>query len=75
MLDLRQRCVSIRFLTIFRFETAQLQTYAAGINAMLEAGTLHHRIAQRFPLSEIAAAHEAVESGALTGKVVVSIGG
>lgn len=73
--DLRQRCVSIRFLTIFRFETAQLQTYAAGINAMLEAGTLQHRIAQRFPLSEIAAAHEAVESGALTGKVVVSISG
>ena len=72
--DLRQRCVSIRFLTIFRFEAVQLQTYAAGINAMLEAGTLQHRIAQRYPLSEIAAAHEAVESGAVSGKVIVSIG-
>lgn len=73
--DLRQRCVSVRFLTIYRFGPEVLQPIAAGVNAMLEAGLLQHRIAHRFPLTEIAAAHEAVESGTTVGKVLVDIDG
>jgi NADPH:quinone reductase len=71
--DLRQRCVSVRFLTIHRFGPETLQPIAAGINAMLEVGTLRHRIAQRFPLERIVEAHEAVESGKTVGKVLVEI--
>lgn len=71
--DLRQRCVSVRFLTIHRYGPETLQPIAAGINAMLEAGALQHRIAQRYPLERIAEAHEAVESGKTIGKVLVRI--
>ncbi len=39
----------------------------------LTAGQLEVRIGARFPLDRIAAAHEAVESGAVVGKVVVDI--
>lgn len=71
--DLRQRCVSVRFLTIHRFGPEVLQPIAAGINALLESGRLEHRIAARFDLDDIAGAHEAVESGAANGKVLVRL--
>ena len=40
---------------------------------MLEAGTLKHTIGARFPLDDIAAAHEAVEGGKVIGNVVVEM--
>ena len=43
------------------------------IGSALVEHELLHPIARRFPLTELAAAHEAVESGALTGNVVVEI--
>lgn len=45
----------------------------SALTGLLEAGKLRHTIAERFRLSDIAAAHEAVESGALVGNVVVDI--
>ena len=71
--DLRQRCVTMRFLTLYRLPSEVLQAMAAGINAMLEADLLQHRIAQRFLLSDIALAHEAVESGQSVGKVLIDL--
>lgn len=44
---------------------------ARTIVALLERGMLKPRIAQRFPLSGIAAAHECVEAGQAIGNVVV----
>ena len=44
------------------------------ITAGLRDGTLAHRIAARYPLDRIVAAHEAVESGKLIGNVVVDVG-
>ena len=41
------------------------------IVALLERGMLKPRIARRFPLREIAAAHELVESGQAIGNIVV----
>lgn len=70
--DLRLRCVSIRFLTIYNFGPDMLQLIAAGINAMLEANLLQHRIARQFPLEEIAAAHEFLESGTAIGKILIN---
>ena len=43
------------------------------INAWLRQGKLIHSIAARYPLSEIVAAHEAVESGKVDGQVVVTL--
>jgi len=45
----------------------------AELTAMLEAGTLTHTIGARFSLNDIAAAHEAVESGDVTGNVVLDL--
>ncbi len=44
---------------------------ARTIVALLERGMLRPRIAERFPLSDIAAAHECVELGQIIGNVVV----
>lgn len=71
--DFRLRCVSMRFLTLYHFSNDVLQSIAAGINAMLEAKLLQHRIARIFPLKDIAAAHEALESGAVRGKVLLDV--
>jgi len=71
--DLRLRCVSMRFLTLYHLSTDVLQSIAAGVNAMLEAELLQHRIARIFRLEDIAAAHEAVESGAVRGKVLLDV--
>jgi NADPH2:quinone reductase len=71
--DLRLRCATIRFMTLYHLADTTLQAIAAGINAMLEAGALQHRIAREFPLAETAAAHEAVESGKDSGKVIIRI--
>lgn len=43
------------------------------ISALLDRGLLVPRIGRRFMLSEIAAAHELLESGSVTGNVVVQI--
>jgi NADPH2:quinone reductase len=45
----------------------------AELNPMLELGALKHSVGARFPLSEIAAAHEAVEAGNVIGNVVLDI--
>jgi NADPH2:quinone reductase len=43
------------------------------VNEWLRQGKLIHSIAARYPLSEIVAAHEAVESGKVDGHVVVTL--
>jgi NADPH:quinone reductase-like Zn-dependent oxidoreductase len=39
----------------------------------MEVGALRHVIARRFPLSEVAVAHDAVDSDQTSGKIVVEI--
>jgi NADPH2:quinone reductase len=43
------------------------------LNAWLREGKLVHSVAARYPLNEIVAAHEAVESGKVDGQVVVML--
>jgi NADPH2:quinone reductase len=51
---------------------SQLRARAtADITRMLGRGELIHNVAQIFDLGEIAAAHEAVESGKAMGNIVV----
>ena len=52
--------------------TATVAVRVPGTPAMLQ-GALVHAIAQTYPLDKIAEAHKAVESGAVTGNVVVTI--
>ncbi|HEY0716430.1 MAG TPA: NADPH:quinone reductase [Streptosporangiaceae bacterium] len=62
--------VTLRFVLLYGVPQAALEQGAADVTAALEAGTLSPLPPHRFPLDDIAAAHEAVENG-VNGKVFV----
>ena len=62
--------VTLRFILLYGVPTAALNQAVADITAALRAGDLTALPVHRFPLDDIAAAHEAVENGVL-GKVLV----
>ncbi len=72
--DLRNKNVTMRFILVYALSREQFAATIADVTTLLEAGRLKHTIAKRFPLAEIAAAHEAVESGSVIGNVVLEIG-
>jgi len=63
--------ITVHYVLVYVMPKAAHQAAAEDVTTCLKAGVLHHVIAQRFPLSEIAAAHEAVESGQAIGNVIV----
>jgi NADPH2:quinone reductase len=65
--------VTIRLVLVYIMPDEAKQMAARDITTALEAGALHHNIAQRFPLTEVAAAHEAQDSGKIIGKAVIEI--
>ena len=65
--------VTFRFVLLFGVPAAAVDEAVADITAALAAGDLTPLPAHRFPLDEVAAAHEAVENGAV-GKVFVMPG-
>jgi NADPH2:quinone reductase len=65
--------VTLRFVLLFGVPAAAVDEAVADITAALAAGDLTPLPAHRFPLDEVAAAHEAVENGAV-GKVFVMPG-
>jgi len=65
--------VTVRFLLVYLVSAEAHARAAREITEHLKAGRLKHSIARRFPLSEIAAAHEAMEAGHLNGKAVIEI--
>ena len=64
---------TVRLVLVYSMPAAAKQQACQDIVAAIEAGRLSHPIAARFPLEELAAAHEAVESGTLIGNVVIEI--
>jgi NADPH2:quinone reductase len=62
--------VSMRFVLLFGVPRPALHQAAADITRALEDGALTELPVTKFPLEEIAAAHDAVEAGAI-GKVLV----
>jgi NADPH:quinone reductase len=62
--------VSLRFMLLYTVPRPALHQAAADITTALEDGALTELPVTRFPLEQTAAAHDAVEAGAL-GKVVV----
>jgi len=62
--------VTLRFVLLYGMTAGALDAAVASVSAALVAGALTELPAHRFPLSEIVAAHEAVERG-VTGKVLV----
>ena len=64
--------VVLRFILLYGVPAAALGQAAADISAAMADGALSELPAHHFPLSDIAAAHRAAESG-ITGKVFVTI--
>jgi NADPH2:quinone reductase len=64
--------ITVHYVLVYVMTKADHQAAVQDITTCLKAG-LHHVIAQRFPLSEIAAAHEMMESGKAVGNLVVEI--
>jgi NADPH2:quinone reductase len=62
--------VTLRFVLLYGMTAAALDAAVASVSGALAAGALTELPVCRFPLSEIAAAHETVERG-VTGKVLV----
>ncbi|HEY8881475.1 MAG TPA: NADPH:quinone reductase [Roseateles sp.] len=66
--------ISLHFFLVYDLAAVDRRAAIEGLTQLLAAGRLTHTIAGRWPLSDIAAAHEAVEGGALIGNVVVDVG-
>ena len=68
-----QNAVTIRFVFVYELAREERERAVTSIGAMLEGSRLIHNVALAFPLAEIVAAHEAVESGKAAGNVVVRL--
>jgi len=65
------RSLSLQFFLVYLLPPAARRRAVEGINAWLEQGALQHLVAPAYALEDVAAAHRAVESGALLGRVMV----
>ncbi len=65
--------LTIQFYLVYELTPEERRAAITDLTWMLEAGTLKHTIGARFPLDDIAAAHEAVERGKVIGNVVVDL--
>ena len=63
--------IMIRLVLVYAMPEVAKQQAAADIVARLQEGRLRHRVAKRYPLTDIAKAHEAIEAGGVPGCVVV----
>jgi NADPH2:quinone reductase len=68
---LLQNNITLQFFLVYLMPRDLRERATAEITRMLERGELVHNVAQTFELADIAAAHEAVESGKAMGNVVV----
>jgi NADPH2:quinone reductase len=70
---LRQRNVTVRMVFVYTMPDDAKRQAIADIGRWIARGRPKYAIAARFPLSEIAAAHETVESGNKIGHVILDI--
>ena len=65
--------MKIEFVYVYELTASEREAAVSAINRMLENKTLINNVALTVPLSDIAAAHEAVEGGKIMGNVVVTL--
>ncbi len=68
-----QKNIQLKFFVVYNLAPQDRANAEATLHRMLARGTLRHQVAQRLPLDEIATAHEQVEGGRVTGKVMLRI--
>jgi NADPH2:quinone reductase len=64
--------VRLQFFLVYQLDAQERERAVAGVNRALEQGKLTCRIGPTFPLTDVAAAHEAVERGTI-GNVIVTM--
>ncbi len=70
-LPMIQSGAAVRFFIVYELSPAARAKTVSALNGYLGAGVVRHNVAERFPLERIVEAHEAVESGRLTGNAVI----
>ena len=65
--------INLRLILVYNMPQKAKQNACDDIRQAMDDGKLKHAIAGRFPLDQLAAAHEAVESGTYIGNIVVEI--
>jgi NADPH2:quinone reductase len=65
--------ITVHFILVYVMPREAHQSAARDVNAALEAGRYRPHVARVFELDDIAAAHEAQESGATVGKLLVRV--
>jgi NADPH:quinone reductase len=68
---LLQNSITLKFFLVYLMPQELRERATAEITRLLERGELMHNVAQTFKLSDIVAAHEAVEAGKALGNIVV----
>ena len=63
--------VRLRFFIVYELNAADREQALAHLGSWLRRGALQHNVASHFPLTQIAEAHELVESGQAMGNVVL----
>ncbi|HJW50725.1 MAG TPA: NADPH:quinone reductase [Burkholderiaceae bacterium] len=67
------RNLTLHFFIVYSLSDGDRERAEAILNGLLDAGQLQHNIGARRTLTEIAQAHEDVESGRVIGNVVISV--
>ena len=65
---------ALRFFLVYELKPEDRRTAIEELTILLKEGALKHSIGARFPLRDIAAAHEAVEAGKVVGNVILDVG-
>jgi NADPH2:quinone reductase len=68
-----RNAITLKFIYVYELNASERAAALDGITRGLETGSLTTLIGKTFPLGDIVAAHEAVESGKILGNVVVDI--
>jgi NADPH2:quinone reductase len=71
--ELMFKNVNLRLYLVYLFSEGVRASAVGRLTDALEAGALQHSFAESFPLDDIIAAHELVESGKAIGNVIVTI--
>jgi NADPH:quinone reductase len=65
--------IRYRFFMVYHLAAGDRQRTEAQLKNLLSMNLIQHNVAKHFPLKDIAAAHEAVESGQVMGNIVVDL--
>jgi NADPH2:quinone reductase len=67
------KSIELKFFLVYDLSDQARQNDVLGLNQLIQEGKIQHCVGKRFSLAEIVQAHEAVESGQLTGNAVIEI--